>query len=53
MYAQPRRYLWYLALIVLLLFVVKSPVTAAHLAHTGGNLLSVAASALSKFVRAI
>ena len=50
---QPRRFLWYLGLIVLVLFVFKSPVLAGHLAHTGGEMLSAAAGALAKLARAL
>ena len=50
---QPRRFLWYLGLIVLVLFIFKSPVIAGHLAHTGGEILSAAAGALAKLVRAL
>jgi hypothetical protein len=53
MYAQPRKFLWYLALIVLLLFAMKSPVVAGHLARMGGDLLSAAATALGKLVGAL
>jgi hypothetical protein len=53
MYSQPKRFLWYLALVVLFLFVLKSPVAAGHLAHMGGELLSAAAGALSKLVGVI
>lgn len=53
MYPQPRRFLWYLGLIVLVLFVFKSPVIAGHLAHAGGELLSAAARTLAKLVRAV
>ena len=53
MYPQPRRFLWYLGLIVLVLFIFKSPVIAGHLAHTGGELLSAAAGTLAKLVRAV
>jgi hypothetical protein len=35
MYPQPRRFLWYLAFIVLFLFVLKSPVLAGHLVRLG------------------
>ncbi len=53
MYPQPRRFLWYLGLIVLVLFVFKSPAIAGHLAHAGGELLSAAARTLAKLVRAV
>lgn len=32
MYPRPRRYLWYLAGLVLILFALRNPVPAAHLA---------------------
>jgi hypothetical protein len=53
MQSQPRRFLWCLALIVLLIFAFKDPVVAGHLARTGGDLLSSAAGSLSKLVRAL
>jgi hypothetical protein len=53
MVSQPSRFLWYLALIVLLLFALKAPVVAAHLARMGGDLLSSAAGSLSKLVAAL
>jgi hypothetical protein len=53
MYPQPRRFLWYLGLIVLVLFIVKSPVIAGHLAHSGGEMLSAAAGVLARLVRAV
>jgi hypothetical protein len=53
MYSQPRKILWYLALIVLLLFALKAPVVAGHLARMGGDLLSSAAGSLSKLVGAL
>jgi hypothetical protein len=53
MYPQPRKYLWYLALIVLVLFVFKSPALAGHLAHTGWEMLSAAAGALAKLAGAL
>jgi hypothetical protein len=48
MVSQPRSPGWYLVLIVLVLFAIKNPVGAAHLARVGGGLLSQAADALSK-----
>ncbi len=48
MYPQPRRFLWYLLFIVLILFAIKNPDAAGHLAHQCGQLLVDAASALSK-----
>ena len=48
MYPQSRRFGWYLVLFVLLLFVVKDPDGAVHLARLGGGLLSDAAGALAK-----
>ncbi len=53
MYSQPRRFLWYLGLVVLVLFVFKSPVIAAHVARGGGELLSTAASVLAKLIGAL
>jgi hypothetical protein len=53
MYPHPKGFRWYLALAVLFLFVLKSPVVAGHLAHSGGELLSATAGALSKLVRAM
>jgi hypothetical protein len=53
MYPQPRRFLWYLAFIVLFLFVLKSPVLAGHMARMGGHLLSDTAGALAKLARSI
>jgi hypothetical protein len=53
MYSPSRKFLWYLVLIVLLVFVFKSPVIAGHLAKMGGELLSAAAGTLAKLVRAI
>ena len=53
MYSPSRKFLWYLALIVLLVFVFKSPVVAGHLAKMGGGLLSAAAGTLAKLVRAV
>jgi hypothetical protein len=53
MYPQPRRFLWYLGLIVLVVFIFKSPVIAGHVAHAGGELLSAAAGALAKLVGAL
>jgi len=50
MYPRPRRFLWYPALAVLLLFVFKDPEAAAHLAHWVGELLSEAADVLAKLV---
>ena len=50
---QLTRFLWYLGLIVLVLFIFKSPVIAGHLAHAGGEMLSAAAGALAKLVRAV
>jgi hypothetical protein len=52
-YPQPRRFLWYLAFIVLFLFVLKSPVLAGHLVRQSGDLLSDAAGALSKLARSL
>lgn len=51
--ATPLRFLWYVALLVLLVFVFKSPAVAGHLARMCGDLLSSAAGALTKLVRAI
>jgi hypothetical protein len=53
MYPQPRRYGWYLVLVVLVLFAIKNPVGAAHMARLGGGLLSAAAGALSKLADSI
>ena len=53
MFPQPRRFVWYLALVVLVLFAIKDPDGAAHLARLGGGLLSGAAGALSKIAGAI
>jgi hypothetical protein len=52
MYPQPRRFLWYLGLIVLVLFILKSPVIAGHLLRLGGEILSAAAGALAKLASA-
>jgi hypothetical protein len=48
MYPQPRRFLWYLVVLVLVVFVVKDPHAAGHLARVFGGWLSSAAGALSK-----
>ncbi len=48
MYPRPRRYLWYPVMIVLLLFILKDPSGAAHLAYGIWDMLSWAAGALSK-----
>jgi hypothetical protein len=53
MFPQPRRFGWYLVLVVLVLFLIKNPVGAAHLARLGGGLLSQVAGALSKAASAI
>lgn len=50
MFRQPSRFAWYLVLVVLVLFFIKNPVGAAHLARLGGGLLSQIAGALSKAV---
>ena len=51
MYAQPRRsFLWYLALVLLVIFIVKNPVQAGHVARACGGLLAIT---LTKLVRAI
>jgi len=50
MFPQPRKFLWYLAFVVLFLFILKNPVAAGHLARQCGHLLSAAAGALSKMV---
>jgi hypothetical protein len=50
MYPQRRSPLWYLAVVVLLLFVIKDPSGAAFLAHAGLDLLSDAATGLAKLV---
>ncbi len=47
-YQHPRRYLWYLAAIVLILFILRNPEAAGHLARQSGDLLSVAFHALWK-----
>jgi hypothetical protein len=47
---QPRRFLWYLGLIVLVLFMFKSPVVAGHLLigpaddHVNGSLSAAGAN---------
>jgi hypothetical protein len=48
--SQRRSPLWYLAVVVLLLFVIKDPSGAAFLAHAGLDLLSDAATGLAKLV---
>lgn len=53
MFPQPRRYGWYLVLVVLALFVIKNPDAAGHLARQCGGLLSAAAGALSKLAGSI
>jgi len=53
MYPQPRRYLWYLALVVLVLFVIKNPHAAGHMARLCGDWISAAADALSKMAGSI
>jgi hypothetical protein len=53
MFPQPRRFGWYLVLVVLVLFLIKNPAGAAHLARLGGGLLSQIAGALSKAANAI
>lgn len=50
---QPRRFLWYLGLIVLVLFIFKSPVVAAHFAVLSAQTLSAAAGALAKLASAL
>jgi uncharacterized membrane protein len=45
--------LWYLVLVVLMLFIIKNPAAAGHLALMFGHLLSEAAGALSKLAGAI
>lgn len=51
MYAQPRRsLLWYLVWVLLVLFIVKSPVEAGHIARACGGVL---ADALTKLARSI
>ena len=37
MFPQPRRFGWYLVLVVLVLFLIKNPAGAAHLARLGGG----------------
>jgi hypothetical protein len=49
-YRRPRRFLWYLASLVLILFIIKDPTAAAHLARGLGDLLGAAADALCKLV---
>jgi hypothetical protein len=53
MFPQPRKFGWYLVLAVLVLFAIKNPDGAAHLARMGGGLLSAAAGALSKIADAL
>ena len=48
MYPHPRRYLWYPVMIVLLLFVLKDPSGAAHLARLVWDGMSDVADALAK-----
>ena len=50
MYPQRRSLLWYLAVVVLLLLVIKDPSGAAYLARAGLGLVSDAAAGLSKLV---
>ena len=50
---QPRRFLWYLGLIVLVLFMFKSPVVAGHLALMSVQMLAAAAGALAKLASAL
>ena len=52
-FPQPRRFGWYLVLVVLVLFAIKNPDGAAHMVRLGGGLLSAAAGALSKIADAI
>lgn len=50
-YAQPRRsFLWYLVLLLLVLFIVKYPVEAGHMARACGGVL---ADTLAKLARSI
>jgi hypothetical protein len=50
-YAQPRRsFLWYLAWLLLVLFIIRSPVEAGHIARACGELLT---NALPKLARPI
>ena len=53
MFPQPRRFGWYLVLVVLVLFLIKNPTGAAHLVSLGGGLLSQIAGALSKAANAL
>ena len=50
MYPRPRRYLWYPVMIVLLLFVLKDPSGAGHMAHGIWDVLVQAADVLAKLV---
>ncbi len=50
MYPQRRGFLWYVAVAVLVLFVIKDPSGAAWLAHAGLGLLSDIASGLANLV---
>jgi hypothetical protein len=53
MFPQPRRFGRYLILAVLVLFAIKNPEGAAHLARIGGGLVYQAAGALSKIAEAL
>lgn len=44
----PRRYLWYLAVLVLFLFALRNPDAAAHLARECAHLLALCMRALWK-----
>lgn len=48
MYPHPRRYLWYLVALVLIMFALRNPDSAAHLARHLAALLSLGLRALWK-----
>lgn len=53
MFPQPKKYGRYIVLAVIVIFIWKNPVAAAHATQQGGALLSQAADALSKFAGAL
>lgn len=48
MYPHPRRYLWYLVALVLILFALRNPDAAAHLARHVADVLALGFRALWK-----
>jgi hypothetical protein len=49
MFVQPKKYGRYVLLVVVLIFVFKSPEQAAQLANRGADLLVEGADAVSRF----